>query len=316
MKRKSIIIGVKGKNLSKYEIQLLRSIKPWGVILFERNIFNISQLKKLTGQIKKCFNDDNFPILIDQEGGRVSRLNAIFNFTHYSQKYFGERYVKNNNKFFEKYYANYINFLCGLLNFLGININISPVLDVREGSLNSIIGDRSFSNNQFVVNELGKLCIKLHHNNKIGTVIKHVPGHGSSEIDSHFSLPSIKISKSELLKRDFFPFVNSKSFFAMTAHVKFVNFDSKNPATHSKIIINDIVRKKMNFNGLIMTDDISMNALKFDLKKNVIKALDAGCNLILHCNGNYFEAKQISKIVPFCDDFVSHKTKQFYKLLN
>ena len=102
----------------------------------------------------------------------------------------------------------------------------------------------------------------------------------------------------------------------MTSHVKYNNFDSKNSATHSKIIINEIIRKKMKFRGIIMTDDISMKALKFDLKTNVIKSLDAGCNLILHCNGDYSEAKTISKIVPYLDKFLLLKTKEFYKFLN
>jgi len=316
MKKKSLIIGIKGLNLSRTEFLLLKQINPWGIILFERNIKNISQLKNLIIQIKKCFNDKNFPILIDQEGGRVSRLNNIFDFTYYTQKFFGNMFKKNKMFVFKNYYENYINFLCHIFNYLGININTSPVLDIQRGKSNGIIGDRSFSTDKLIVSKLGKLCIQFHNKNKIGTIIKHIPGHGASNIDSHQFLPKTNLSRENLTKNDFFPFMNSKSFFAMTAHVKYNNFDSKNPATHSKILINEIIRKKMKFRGIIMTDDISMKALKSDLKTNVIKSLDAGCNLILHCNGNYSEAKLISKIVPYLDKFLLAKTKEFYNFLN
>ena len=144
MKKKSLIIGIKGLNLSRTEFLLLKQINPWGIILFERNIKNISQLKNLIIQIKKCFNDKNFPILIDQEGGRVSRLNNIFDFTYYTQKLFGNMFEKNKMFVFKNYYENYINFLCHTFNYLGININTSPVLDIQRGKSNGIIGDRSF----------------------------------------------------------------------------------------------------------------------------------------------------------------------------
>ena len=136
--------------------------KPWGIILFERNIKNISQLKNLIIQIKKCFNDKNFPILIDQEGGRVSRLHNIFDFTYYTQKLFGKMYKKKKTFFFNNYYENYINFLCHIFGYLGININTSPVLDIERGKFNGIIGDRSFSTDKLIVSKLGKMCIKLH----------------------------------------------------------------------------------------------------------------------------------------------------------
>ena len=316
MKKKSLIIGIKGLNLSRTELSLLKKIKPWGIILFERNIQNLSQLKNLIMQIKKCFNDKTFPILIDQEGGRVSRLNNIFDFAYCTQKFFGNMYTKNKISFFKNYYENYIDFLCHIFNYLGININTSPVLDVARGEFDEIIGDRSFSADKLVVSKLGKMCIKFHHKNKIGTIIKHIPGHGVSNVDSHHFLPETNLSRENLLKNHFFPFMNSKSFFAMTAHVKYNKFDSKNLATHSKIIIDEIIRKKMQFKGIVMTDDISMKSLKFDLKTNVVKSLDAGCNLILHCSGNYLEAKKISKIVPYLDNFLLLKTKEFYKFLN
>ena len=316
MKKKPLIIGIKGLNLSQAEFLLLRQINPWGIILFERNIKNISQLKHLIIQIKKCFNDKNFPILIDQEGGRVSRLNKIFDFSYYTQKFFGNMYRKKKMFVFKNYYENYINFLCHIFNYLGININTSPVLDIERGKSNGIIGDRSFSTDKLIISQLGKLCIQFHNKNKIGTIIKHIPGHGASNIDSHHFLPKTNLSRENLTKNDFFPFMNSKSFFAMTAHVKYNNFDSQNPATHSRVIINEIIRKKMKFRGVIMTDDISMKALKEPLKTNVIKAISAGCNLILHCNANYTEMRIVGENVPLVDNFIIKKTSQFYNFLS
>ena len=315
MNRSAVIFGIKGYRLTNKEKQFFKVAKPWGIILFSRNIKNISQLKLLINEIKKILRDKDYPILIDQEGGYVSRLNKIIDLGFFSQRFFGKLYNKDK-KLFYTVYKIYIDKVCEILKKVGININTVPVLDVIRKNTHTFIGDRSFSQNSKDVSKLGNVCINLYKKNKIATVVKHIPGHGMSKYDSHFKTPIIKINKEELMKKDFKPFKMCKSLFAMTAHVVYSIYDPDNTATHSKIIINDIIRKKMNFNGLIMTDDISMNALKFDLKKNVIKALDAGCNLILHCNGNYFEAKQISKIVPFCDDFVSHKTKQFYKLLN
>ena len=156
------------------------------------------------------------------------------------------------------------------------------------------------------------ICIKK---NKIATVIKHIPGHGPSKCDSHHYLPVIKIKKKELIKKDFMPFRKCQSFFAMTAHVIYSIYDPVYTATHSKIVINDVIRRHIGFKGLLISDDISMKALNYGLKDNAIKALDAGCNLILHCNGNIKEMCNLVKIIPTIDKFTKKKTSHFYKFL-
>ena len=314
MKRKAIIVGIRGIKLSSEEIYLLKKEKPWGVILFSRNIKNLTQLKKLIIDIKNCIKDKNYPILIDQEGGRVSRLNKIIDLSIFSQGFFGNFY-KNDRKTFYDYYKIYIDTVCEIIKKVGININTVPVLDVRRKNSHSIIGNRSFSSDASIVSKMGNLCINLYSKNKIATVIKHIPGHGLSKCDSHHKLPVINTKKNELIKKDFKPFKNCKSLFAMTAHVIYSVYDPIYTATHSKIIINDIIRKKLKFRHLLISDDICMKALKYGLKENVIKSLKAGCNLILHCNGNINEMRIIANNVPKIDDFVIKKTSQFYKFL-
>ena len=314
MKRKAIIVGIRGIKLSSEEIYLLKKEKPWGVILFSRNIKNLIQLKKLIIDIKNCIKDKNYPILIDQEGGRVSRLNKIIDLSIFSQGFFGNFY-KNDRKNFYDYYKIYIDTVCEIIKKVGININTVPVLDVRRKNSHSIIGNRSFSNDPSIVSKMGNLCINLYSKNKIATVIKHIPGHGLSKCDSHHKLPVINTKKNELIKKDFKPFKNCKSPFAMTAHVIYSIYDPINTATHSRIVINEIIRKHIGFRGILISDDISMKALRYGLKDNATKALDAGCNLILHSNGNMQEMSKLTKIIPTIDKFTQKKTSHFYNFL-
>jgi beta-N-acetylhexosaminidase len=166
-----------------------------------------------------------------------------------------------------------------------------------------------------IVSKMGNLCINLYSKNKIATVIKHIPGHGLSKCDSHHKLPVINTKKNELIKKDFIPFKNCKSLFAMTSHVIYSIYDPINTATHSRIVINEIIRKHIGFRGILISDDISMKALRYGLKDNATKALDAGCNLILHSNGNMQEMSKLTKIIPTIDKFTQKKTSHFYNFL-
>ncbi|MBA1337314.1 MAG: beta-N-acetylhexosaminidase [Pelagibacterales bacterium] len=314
MKRKAIIFGIKGTKLTFKEINLLKKHKPWGVILFSRNIKNIEQLKNLTKKIRNILKDKKYPIMVDQEGGTVSRLNAILDLSIFSQGYFGQIYKQDKKKFFI-YYKVYINKICDILKYVGININTVPVLDVKRSKSHKIIGNRSFSSNPNIVKKIGNLCIDIYMKNKVGTVIKHIPGHGLSKEDSHFKIPTIKEKIENLKKIDFKPFEKSKSFFGMTAHIIYKEIDPDNTATHSKTLIHKIIRNNINFKGLLISDDLSMKALKYSLELNALKALRAGCNLVLHCNGNIREMSKLAKIIPTIDNFTKKKTSQFYKFL-
>ena len=315
MKKKAIIISLSGIKITKDEFKLLTFEKPWGIILFKRNIKNFNQTKKLVSTIKSVSKNKKFPILIDEEGGAVSRLSNIIRNKLYTQKYFGDLFLYNKNVS-KKLYINYINVLCSLLNKLGININTVPVLDILYKHTNNILKNRSFSTNKDVVNQLGHTCIKAYQQNIISTVIKYIPGHGLAKSDSHIMLPRISKRYSYLIRNDFFCFKNSKSHFAMTAHILYSSIDKKNPVTFSKNIINNIIRKKLKYSGIIISDDISMKALKHDIVTNALKSLSAGCNLVLYCAGKYNESAKLLKKLPLIDKFTQKKTSEFYKFLS
>ena len=312
--RKAVIFGISSYILKKNEIIFLKRSKPWGIILFSRNIKDLEQLKKLVASIKKIFNDNNYPILIDVEGGKVSRLNNIIDLSVFSQKYLASIF-KKNKKLFIINYKIFISSVCNILNYVGININTVPVLDVVRNNSHQVIGNRSFSKDQNIVSSLGKICINLYKRNKIQPVLKHIPGHGAAQLDSHFKTPIVKNSKKELIKKDFKPFRKCKSIFAMTAHIIYQKYDPKNTATHSKLIIKKVIRKHIKFKGILISDDISMKSLKFTLEENAKRALEAGCNLILHCNGNLNQMKKLSKVIPKIDKFTLKKTSDFYNFL-
>ena len=314
MNRKAIIFGVKGYRLTPAEKSLIKKSKPWGIILFSRNVKDLIQVKKLTDEIKKLINDKKYPILIDQEGGKVSRINNIFDLSTFSQSFFTKLY-DNDKKLFFNIYKIFIDSISHLFKDMGININTAPVLDVLRKKSHKIIGNRSFSENTKKVIDLGRLCIKHYERNKIATVVKHIPGHGLSELDSHYRTPIVKNDKNTLIKNDFKAFKQCKSLFAMTAHIIYSKYDSRNTATHSKIVIKKIIRNHINFNGLLISDDISMKSLKYNLEENAIKALNAGCNLILHCNGNIKEMSKLIKVIPKIDKFTQKKTSHFYNFL-
>ena len=313
MKKKAIIISIKSYKLSKNELKLLSTKKPWGLILFKRNIQSLEQVKNLTLKIRKATKDSKFPIMIDEEGKTVSRLRKLIDH-NISQNFFGNIY-KSQPKISKIIYKNYINNFCKLLKKIGVNINTVPVLDVLRKNTNKIIGVRSFSHNPNTVKSLGSICVNQYKLNKIGTVIKHIPGHGCTSSDSHLKLPKVKLSYRNLNKIDFAPFKSNPSKFAMTAHVLYQSIDNINVATFSNKIILNIIRKKLKFKGILISDDISLKALKFDLITNAKKSLSAGCNIVLYCAGNYKESMKLLKEVPYIDHFTAKKTSEFYKFL-
>jgi len=313
MKKKAIIISIKGYQLSEQEKKLLANEKPWGLILFKRNIKSLTQVIELIKKIRKLSKDPKFPIMVDEEGESVSRLSKIINH-NFSQRLLGNIY-KSNPKIALIIYKNYINNLTIILKKIGININTVPVLDVLRKKTHRIIGNRSFSKDPYIVKKLGQICVKQYKLNKVGTVIKHIPGHGCASLDTHLKMPKVKLNYKNLNKIDFFPFKSNSSQFAMTAHILYSKIDKNNVATFSKKIISQIIRKKIGFKGILISDDISMKALKYDLVTNAKKSLIAGCNIVLYCAGNHKDSYKLIKEVPFIDKFTVKKTSEFYKFL-
>ena len=311
---RSFICGIKGTKLLDKEIKFLKKYRPWGVILFTRNIKSIKQTQKLTFSIRKIFNNNKYPILIDEEGGRVSRLKKIIDNSIFTAKYFGDLFVNNRKKFYI-YFNVYIKQISYLLKLLGINVNTVPVLDLRKKYTHNIIGDRSYSDNKKNVSKIGDYCIYNFHKNKIATVIKHIPGHGLSKVDSHKNLPIISKNYKYLIRNDFQIFKNKKSIFAMTGHLLFPKIDKNNNVTHSKKIIK-IIKKKIGYKNLIITDDLSMKALKYSIEENTIKSFESGCDIALHCNGKMNEMMKVAKNSPKINKFILKKTSQFIDLIS
>jgi len=312
--RRSFIIGIKSIKLSSKEKIFLKKYKPWGVILFTRNIKNIEQTLKLSSSIRKIFNDKRYPILIDQEGARVNRLKNIISFENLTSEFFGNQFIKNYKEF-TFYYKLFIDKTSYLLKSIGVNINTVPVLDLKVKGASKVIGNRSFSKDPKIVSILGDYCIRYFHENGLGTVIKHIPGHGQAKVDSHFFTPVVNKEKKFLSKNDFVAFKNKKTFFAMTAHIIFNRIDKKNTVTHSKKLIK-IIRNQIGFKNILISDDLCMKSLKGSLKENTIKTFKAGCNLALHCNGNLYEMEIVAQNSPLINRFIFKKTSQFYKILS
>jgi len=315
LKTHAIIFGIGSFKLNLNEIIFFKKYKPWGIILFSRNIKNLEQVKNLTTSIKDLFKDKNFPILIDQEGGIVNRFRNIINLENYNAKYFGDIY-NNDPKFYSKF-DKFLKINISILKYCGININTVPVLDLFNADKKSVIGNRSFSKNCKIVVKLSKYLIKSYKKSGLETVIKHIPGHGCTSIDSHFALPQVNFSLDYLKNNDFRTFKKVNSYLAMTAHILYKKIDPTRCATQSKKIINDIIRKYLSFRGILISDDICMKALSGSMLKNAKLTLDAGCNVLLHCNGNLDQMKKLSLIVPEIDNFTNKLTEKikanFYK---
>ena len=315
MKRKAIIISLSGKVLTSREENLIKKEKPWGIILFKRNIDSLRQVKKLSQKIHLVTKDKNFPILIDEEGGTVSRISNFLDNKIYSQKFFGKLFLENK-KISVSLYRNYIFSISAILRSIGVNINTVPVLDILKKNTHSVIGSRSFSNKKSIIKILGNVCCNTYKRNKISTVMKHIPGHGSSNLDSHKFTPKVNLSYQKLISNDFNCFQNINSLFAMTAHIVYSKIDPNNVATHSKLIIDKIIRKKIGFKGILISDDIAMKSLRYDLITNAQKSLNAGCNLVLYCGGIFKESEKLLKHLPLIDKFTVKKTSEFYNFLS
>ena len=311
---RSFIVGIKSTKLTVKEIKFLKKFKPWGVILFTRNIKNIKQTRELTSSIRKIFGNNKYPILIDQEGGRVSRLKNLISFDNLTSEFFGKKFI-NKPKEFNSFYKLFIDKTSELLKLIGVNINTSPVLDLRVKGSSNIIGDRSFSNNPKIVSKIGDFCINNYHQNGIATVIKHIPGHGLAKVDSHHFTPIVNKKLDYLRKKDFFPFKKKNSIFAMTAHIIFKKIDAQNTVTHSKKMIS-LIRKNIGFKNILISDDLSMKSLKNNIGQNTIRAFNAGCNLVLHCNANLKEMEIVGENSPLVNKFIIKKTSQFNKIIS
>ena len=289
MNKSAIIIGIKGLNLCLDEKKLLQEKQPLGVILFRRNINNPKQIQRLTRSIRRILGKEAM-ILIDQEGGKVSRLNKDYWKTYPDANYFGKIASNNLAKAKRLTYENFKDIGYNL-HKLGINFNCAPVLDLKVKGASSVIGNRAFSRDPKIVSQLSLQACKGLLSEDVFPIIKHIPGHGRAKVDSHYYLPIIKSSK-KVLQEDFYPFKKlNKQPFAMIAHIKYLDLDKEKCATYSEPIIS-FIKNKLGFEGILFSDDLCMKALKGSYIYRAKNAIKAGCDIVLHCDPNISNTKK------------------------
>lgn len=292
------IYGLSGVALTAEEVDFFQHTQPWGVILFARNIENRAQLLDLTNQLKQITCRQHLPILIDQEGGSVARLRPPHARLHPPAALYGQIYDTDKEKALTA--AKLGGYLLGQeLDALGISINCLPCLDVGRAETTDIIGDRSYASDPEIVATLGRAMADGLMQAGVLPVMKHMPGHGRGTVDSHKALPQVDTPEAALVATDFAPFKACHDLpVGMTAHVQFTDLDADNPATQSAVIINQIIRQHIGFDGLLMGDDISMEALSGALPERALASLAAGCDLILHCDGNMAQMQDLAAVLP------------------
>jgi beta-N-acetylhexosaminidase len=292
----SVIIGCEGLALTPNETKFFHKTNPWGLILFKRNCETPDQIKALTAQFRGAVGRKDAPVFIDQEGGRVQRLGPPLNFW---RKYpaaaaYGKLYSHSPNLAFRTA-RNVGRLMAEDLESIGITSSCLPVLDIPQLGAHDVIGNRAYSNRLETVIALARAQVAGLTEGGVLPVMKHIPGHGRSTVDSHHHLPIVQAKRLELEQVDFPPFVAFADLpMAMTAHVIYEALDANSPATLSRRVIRDVIRKLMNFQGLLMTDDLSMNALGGSLAEKSSRAYDAGCDMLLHCNGIMEEMEEVA----------------------
>lgn len=291
------IYGLAGLELTADEKAFFRDADPWGFILFARNIDRPKQVSKLCVALRDAVGC-NAPIFIDQEGGRVQRLKPPTWRAAPPADVFGTLFRKDEEAGLEAVRLNH-RLIAHELMALGVDADCAPCIDLQIEGADAIIGDRSYSTEPEIVARLGRAAMEGLLAGGVAPVIKHIPGHGRADADSHLALPRVDTPREVLETTDFAPFRDLVDApMAMTAHVVYSDIDPDDPATHSEAMIADVIRGSIGFDGLLMSDDLSMQALSGSLPVRAERALGAGCDLVLHCNGQMKEMVAIAHAVP------------------
>jgi beta-N-acetylhexosaminidase len=291
------IYGCSGLKLLPEERDFFGEAEPWGFILFARNCESPDQIRALTDALREAVGRDA-PVLIDQEGGRVQRLKPPRWRAAPAGALFGKVFEKDPKRAKEGLAAN-CRLLAAELLEVGVNVDCIPVLDVPEPGAHDVIGDRAYARDANVIAVLGRVACDALMEGGVLPVIKHMPGHGRAKSDTHHELPVVDAPRAALEAVDFLPFRLMRDMpLGMTAHVVFSAIDPDRPATLSPIVIAEIVRGHIGFDGLLMTDDLSMKALAGSFSERTRNALAAGCDLVLHCNGERAEMEAVAAEAP------------------
>lgn len=290
------IFGVAGTTLTDKEKSFFSKLNPLGFILFARNCESPAQVKSLVTSLRDTVAHDNVFVLIDQEGGRVARLKP----PHWRKTppagVFASLAQKSLSNAKRAVYEN-ARLIAGELHVLGINVDCAPLADVPVAGAHDIIGDRAYGTDPAQVSALGREMARGLLEGSVLPVLKHIPGHGRAFADSHDELPIVDASLETLRQSDFIPFKALRDLpLGMTAHILYTAIDATRPATLSAKVL-EIVRKEIGFDGLLMSDDLSMKALKGDFAELTTQSIHAGCDIILHCNGKMEEMSAVAAVL-------------------
>ena len=292
---KSWIVAPLGYAPSRDERAFFEGERPWGFILFGRNLASPSQLAELVEELKEIGGRDTTPIFIDQEGGRIRRLKPPFAPQRPAPGVIGPLYREDPERAIRAAFL-HGRLLAADLAAYGINANCVPCLDVPVAGAHDIIGDRALHSDPEIVAVLGRAMADGTMAGAALPVMKHMPGHGRGRSDSHHELPVVFTEHAELAETDFLPFSRLADLpCAMTAHILYHAIDSERCATLSPRVVSEVIRDEIGFDGLLMTDDISMKALSGSFRDLSAEALAAGCDLVLHCNGDMAEMREVAK---------------------
>ncbi len=295
---KSVIIGVSGTELTADERAFYAEHKPWGFILFARNLKEENQIKDLNAALRDSIGNPDAPVFIDQEGGRVQRLRPPLAPNYPPASTLGDIYRRDRHAGLDA--ARLMSRLHAVdLKKFGFTADCLPVLDVPVPGASSVIGNRAYGEDPRTVMEMGRAAAEGLMEGGILPVVKHMPGHGRGFADSHHNLPVVDVPLAELEAHDFVPFKALNDLpMAMTGHLVFTAIDPDRPATTSPIVIEKIIRGYIGFDGLLMSDDVSMNALSGDFHQRTRAIFAAGCDMVLHCNGVMDEMKAVMADTP------------------
>jgi beta-N-acetylhexosaminidase len=292
---RAFVTGVSGPLLSDAERRFLSEADPFGLILFRRNVEGSDQIRRLTDDFRDCVGRDA-PVMVDQEGGRVQRLTAPVWRKYPSASRIARAAAVSAD---EALIADVARVMAADLREVGITVDCMPCLDLGMPGQSDVIGDRAYDGDPAVVARAGRAVAAGLLAGGVLPVIKHIPGHGRATVDSHHALPVVTAGIDDLTALDFAPFVALSDLpAAMTAHLVFTDIDPDWPATQSPIVISQIIRGLIGFDGLLFSDDLSMNALIGPIGERAGRCLAAGCDVALHCNGVLAEMEEVASVAP------------------
>jgi beta-N-acetylhexosaminidase len=298
MATRAFIAGVSGLMLTAEERDFMRAERPWGFIIFKRNIDSHSQVVALLKELRKSIDDLDAPVLIDQEGGRVQRFGppqwpayppgAVFGTLYDIDPKLGLRAAQLSARL-----------IAADLIDLGVTVDCLPLADVPIAGADAVIGNRAYGTEPGKVAAIARAVTEGLEQGGVLPVLKHIPGHGRATADTHFRLPVVDTPRAELERTDFAAFQPLADLpMAMTAHVVFSALDPAQPATTSATIIKQVIRGTIGFQGLLMSDDVSMNALAGSIAERTQAIVSAGCDMVLHCNGKLDEMREVARETP------------------